>query len=373
MNTKIKFGDISGKINYIPLSIYEDLISTYVNKVSKVAGVKSIIQIGSFTAPGLSDIDLIVVVNDQTPPKWEDISIKNIIKEKKGSEVIAHEVFVYPESLAQYIEGLFYLDRKKILFGKDIGNVFSKKEIEKLKLILSFEYSVHRMETLFSMLSLPNIQTRNILLFYSTLRHTIKLLNDFNFISTAEKEKKIKQIEDLRQKSINCKSENELIEKLNNWIVPSYKILFDAIILFGKKINNKDSINFPKKWILNHKKLIYNHLNNNDSLILFNKFYKYNKAFKGKILFEIMPYFVYFHVKLYNNMSLNNIKLDNTNNFNTLNTFQKRYVLANKHAEFIRKNNYQIPASYIVIENKPVTITKKVKKTILNILSLFIR
>ena len=72
----MRFNKLHGSIKYVSLSVYNELISSYVNIVKKVEGVKSIVQIGSFSTPGLSDIDIIVIVDDLNPPKWDEISIK---------------------------------------------------------------------------------------------------------------------------------------------------------------------------------------------------------------------------------------------------------------------------------------------------------
>ena len=69
------------------------------------------------------------------------------------------------------------------MYGQNIGGYFSKTEVEYLKLILSFEYTVHRLESLILLTSLKKINVRNVLLFISTLRHTNKLLSDFNIIT----------------------------------------------------------------------------------------------------------------------------------------------------------------------------------------------
>ena len=110
-----------------------------------------------------------------------------------------------------------------------------KTEVEYLKLILSFEYTVHRLESLILLTSLKKINVRNVLLFISTLRHTNKLLSDFNIITKNECDERNNQIELLRNFSINSKSE-DLTDKLNSWIIPSFEAIYRSILMLKDKL-----------------------------------------------------------------------------------------------------------------------------------------
>jgi len=356
------FKKISGLINTVPLSTYEELISLYVDKVKGVKGVVSIIQMGSFTAPGLSDIDIIVIVDEYNLPKWEEISIKKLLVEENGFEVIAHDVFAYPKYLAKYIEGLFYLDRKKVLFGKEIGGYLSSEMIDKLKLILSFEYTVNRLEILVTMTSLPDISIRDILLYISTLRHTYILLNSFDIISDKECNSRIVEIENLRKYSLD-NNDYEFKNDLNNWIVPSYKAVYNSVLLLGIKLNYEP---LPKrrKWILNYKKLIFDIDKVEEAVKFFVKNDTFNKKFKGRILVEAMPSLIHDHIGKYKNLVKNEVQ-----EFDKLDAINLRYSLAIKHKEFIKSTNYPLAKSYIIIENELPRLQDTIKKLFLRIIS----
>ncbi|MEE9338400.1 MAG: hypothetical protein V3U87_09990 [Methylococcaceae bacterium] len=361
----MKFNNITGDINYVPLKTYDELIGCYVDIVKKVNGVKSIIQIGSFTAPGLSDIDIIVIVDNKNPPKWDEISIKKLLTNKNGYEVIAHDVFVYPEYLAKYIEGLFYLNSKTILHGKDIGGYLPDSMITELKLIITFEYSVHRLETLVVLTSLSTVHIRDILLLISTLRHTYDLLYDFDLIKIEDRDQGIQNIEELRKYSLNKnKDMGDLIQKLNEWIIPCYKSIYKSTFLLGNKLNYIEPIKLTS-WILNYKKLIYNINNIEQAVINFIKFCKLNKLFSAKILVYIMPYCVYQHVSLY--QKINN---ENLMDFDCMTPLNLRYVLASDHKKFLQINHYPIANSYIITDNTAPRPSDLVKKYLLSALKL---
>jgi hypothetical protein len=361
----MKFNNITGVINEVPLATYDKLISSYVNIVKKVKGVKSIVQIGSFTAPGLSDIDLILIVDDFEPPNWDEISIKKILKGQIGYEVIAHDIFVYPESLSDFIEGLFYLDQKKVLFGNDFGNKLSEDKINELKLILTFEYSVHRLETLVILTSLQDIAIRDILLFISTLRHTYILLNHFNIISVKECNSRIEQIESLRTLSINNDSSN-FKNELNNWIIPCFESIFNSALLLGEKlgyISKKHS----KSWILNSNKLIFNFHTTENAVEFFTRSHYLNKKFKAKILIESMPNQIIEHISNYHPKNQVNHQV-----LKQMSAIQLRYNLAVLHEKFIIKNCYPIAKSYIIISSQEKNFKNIIKISILKLLKYFV-
>ena len=359
----MEFNYIYGNINAVSLSVYDKLILKYVNIVKKVKGVVSIIQIGSFSAPGLSDIDIIVIVDDNDPPKWKDISILKILGQEEGAEVIAHDVFVYPKSIAKYIEGLFYLDRKKVLFGDDIGEYMTEEKINDLKLILTYEYTVHRLESLIAMLSIKKNHIRSILLFISTLRHTYKLLSDFNIISVEESEQKIIEIEVLRKKAIENRYET-LKAELNNWILPSFTAIYSSILLLNKKLSYSKANN--NKWILNYRKIIFNIDSIEEASLFFLKNDAFNKRSKGRILMIPMPSAIQEHIVNYKKRNYFDEK-----NFDEINLKMLRYNLAKRHETFIKSNNYPIAKSYIITEDKEIKLKDRVKYYLCKVILLF--
>lgn len=357
------FRNLTGSINKVPLTTYDKLISTYTDHVKNVPGVKSIVQMGSFTTPGLSDIDLIVIVDNVNPPHWDDISIRKLLRDEEGFEVIVHDVFVYPEYLSGYIDGLFYIDNKKILFGNPIGEKLPQYKIEELKLILTFEYTVNRLEVLVALTSLPMIKLRDALLFISTLRHTYRLLLNFDIITKEYCDQKIEEIEELRINSIN--DDDELIkEELNQWIIPSYKILFESVNLIGEKLGYKNAPKL-KKWILNYKKLIVDFNNADEAVNFFVNKERFNKKYKGKIYVEALPSIIHNHIDRYKGF-----EFSSSSNFDGLGALELRFTLVKNHEEFIKRTGYPLAKSYIIIETGPPRVQDIIKKLYLKTLLL---
>jgi len=362
--TDMKFSNVHGVINKVDVSLYSTLINTYVDKVSKVKGVKSITQMGSFTAPGLSDIDLIVIVEDDTLPSWESISIKKILENEKGNEVIAHDVFVYPESLADYLDGLFYIDQKNTLYGSQINSRFSKIQRQQLKLLLSFEYTVNRLEILVSLLAAPRVDVRSIMLFISTLRHTYTLLYNFNIISDTHRLEKINEIEDLRATCLD-NSSPDLIEELNRWIEPSFSVIFQAIVSLGERLGYKSDTVYEKSYILNFKRLISFEISKESAFNFLLKKNLWNKKFKGKLFFTPMPAVVYQHIRNYKNTKLKNIQDSNVK------PIEIRFNLAMAQKGFITRSKYPLAKTYRIVENIEPRMPDMLKWVFLKFISFF--
>lgn len=362
----MNFNNLHGSVNSVSLKVYDDLINLYVDKIKNVVGVKSIIQIGSFSTPGLSDIDIIVIVDDFNPPKWQDISIKNNLKGEKGFEVIAHDIFVYPYSIIRYIDGLFYIDQKKLLYGEDIGGGFSHNEINYLRLILSFEYTVNRLESLVMLTSLKRVHVRNVLLFISTLRHTNKLLCDFNIITKNELIKRNSKIEFLRKSFIDNTSSN-LFEDLNSLIIPSFKTIYNSILLLKEKLDYID-LKRNKKWVLNFKKLVFEIDNTKTAANFFKSYRHLNNFFSGSILIQPMPTAIRQHIHNYEKIKF----LSEFQNYNDR-LKKVRFELALSHSDFINLNNYHAAKSYTIINFKSPNFKDLVKILFLKVLSIFIK
>lgn len=115
---------------FIPLSRYEQLLTRYVDIVSQESSVVQIFSMGSISAPGLSDIDIIVVVDDE-PKKIPLLSVSQFGMDRR---LFLHDVFVVNSSLFSNFEQLLVPTNLKLLFTRrqnfasgDIDNRVSKE------------------------------------------------------------------------------------------------------------------------------------------------------------------------------------------------------------------------------------------------------
>ena len=248
----INLPSIVGSIRSIPISSYKEIINNYVEKAGKLEQVSSIIQMGSFSKPGISDIDLIVTIKDgMRYPSWEEISLKKIAKDHRDSEIVAHDIFVIPESIGQKAEAYFYIDQQNVLKGKPLGGQIEKELAEKCKEFLAIEYALFTLDSIASLLLSPNVDLRSITLLISTMRHSAILAFNVKIIGEEEKEMLISKVEKLRSdilsSNYSLKDFSYLFEKFINILNKTIRVILKNL--------NKGIVggHLKKSWIVSSK------------------------------------------------------------------------------------------------------------------------
>lgn len=98
---------------------YKDAINIYISKLTKNQDIISVYQLGSTDYPGLSDIDLIIVLRDSSNNfNWEKYSIKNLTKKERY--LFMHEPFIVNRSIAENIKFLYPMFSLSHLYGEKI-------------------------------------------------------------------------------------------------------------------------------------------------------------------------------------------------------------------------------------------------------------
>ena len=380
---KIKFPAQTGSIQSVEVSYYEDIIHNYLDVIQGQEGVISVIQIGSFTAPGLSDIDIVVVVEEKNFPDWDKMSLILNSQDMPHNEVLMHDIFVIPSSISKYIESFFYVDQQKVLIGDKLGGLIPIEEVSRYKVLIAFEYSVHRLDVLMSMLKKQEISYREVLLFVSTLRHTYRMLSDLGLVDLVDAESKILEIEKLRKDALKGR-----IHDLDSWAEESIKLLHMACTILGEKMYGELNTKIPTtSWILSNKKLIIN-VEGDHIIELWKNILKVQLAAVVPKFVIITPLssYVYHHVQNYLNLSSNEgVYLRSkfsgkTENFIKISEkyqklLAKRAEMVVSHWKFIDRTGY-LKASgrgYIIL-SKPIEIgyREKIKFAFLRLIKLFI-
>ena len=199
----MKFPPITGAIDYVDLKHYDDLVDSYVCKVSKLDGVLGIARIGSASAPGLSDIDLVVTVSDEGPwPNWDALSLRRHAVGHAAESVVAHDVFVWPQCVARQAEAFFYIDNQSVLAGQPLGGIIDENIRHKLQTLVAMDYLIHRFESLCAILLAKRTSMRNVLLYISTLRHSCNLAAEIGAIDSLETAGVVSDVNQLRQSAL---------------------------------------------------------------------------------------------------------------------------------------------------------------------------
>lgn len=99
-------------------SDYDDAIQQYLNIIKDHNELVSVYQIGSVAVPGISDIDLIIILDDNKVCK-NNFSIYQI--DSKYHKLLLHDVFIIPESLSKETFFTTSIFDRKLLFGEIIN------------------------------------------------------------------------------------------------------------------------------------------------------------------------------------------------------------------------------------------------------------
>jgi hypothetical protein len=349
MVDEIKFPNLIGTVKAVPLSHYEAILARYVEVVSQLKQVVSIIQIGSFTTPGLSDIDLILVLDVNLPfPKWEEISIKSICGRMPGNEVIAHDVFVITEFMAQKAEAYFYIDNQNVLYGSRVGGVLNPIRIKGLKSLLAFDYAIFSLETISVILLSENVSLRRLALLISTMKHSLNLSFSLGIIEKEYKLKLIKEIKDFRNTVVaDCVD----VRDAHNLICEYVNLLGASISVLNKK-NHVLNV-WKKNYILKNGGTVFveKFEDKSYSTCFFKSIGKQQQTTAKKYFkFIVVPNGVINHIMNYFYQDAEFLKtsyphLDGKNMMNTsvgeLNLFRKdRKEVAIAHWQFLKDSGY---------------------------------
>ncbi|WP_200285033.1 hypothetical protein [Rhabdochromatium marinum] len=92
---------------------YSEALNQYLNRFQNASGIKALATMGSVKAPGLSDLDVIVVVNDDILP----LSAKKLSTKGINDSIFLHGPIVIPESLVSELQWIIYATNIQVIWG----------------------------------------------------------------------------------------------------------------------------------------------------------------------------------------------------------------------------------------------------------------
>jgi hypothetical protein len=102
--------------SFVELSDYHRAIEKYIKRVSSVSGVVSVSTMGSIRAPGLSDIDIVLVVRDDfAAPDSLKLNVRGI-----DDRLFLHGPIIIPEFAVQDVQKIIYASNLETLIGPSI-------------------------------------------------------------------------------------------------------------------------------------------------------------------------------------------------------------------------------------------------------------
>lgn len=158
---------------------YERVLLTYLNKIRN-DDVLAVYRIGSIANPGISDLDVIVIVKDSLQRERVDLySIEELSEDERY--IFMHNAYILPKSIAHSINAVFNVENINLIYGADIlkDSVY-KYDVRyeyAAKVACIVDFSMDILKALALSVVGRKIYVRSLLCLLLSLRHTIILCN----------------------------------------------------------------------------------------------------------------------------------------------------------------------------------------------------
>jgi len=207
------------------LSIYEHVAHLYAMRVMKHPMALAVYQLGTVNEPGVSDLDMLVVVKSDCTD-INDMSAKNILKdEPQLLAVFLHDVAVFDMQGFKDLPYIYYLSRLQHLAGEEIPIELKQNQLSsEVHLANLIEFSLPRVHRL-GQFQQKKISPRKMVLLALAYIHTVTLAEKIGIVSQ-ENVKFINRAIALRKEVKTGVSEEHILKFCN-----------DARIMFAKSLN----------------------------------------------------------------------------------------------------------------------------------------
>ena len=160
----------------IELDSYETAINMMAEKLMNTGKVKCVYQIGGVSSPGISDIDLYVIFNNDCEYKVNPVNNLNT----PDNYLFTHNLFGTSESSAVHLEQYTFFGNYKLIAGSPVAmnNYFASDSDQTiLKRQIALEYLIKAWFSIHINITYKNIKLRSLLL------HSKAILYDLDFLS----------------------------------------------------------------------------------------------------------------------------------------------------------------------------------------------
>tara|TARA_Y100001968_G_scaffold144788_1_gene132202 strand:+ start:90 stop:1190 length:1101 start_codon:yes stop_codon:yes gene_type:complete len=186
-------------------------LNNYLSRAKKVEGLVSVVTLGSVGAPGLSDLDVICVVEDDS--RANDLYPLRVSKKDHERGIFIHPPIIIPKSLFKEIDYIFPVSNLVDCYGLSLASEKSTlaRDVEKsLSLVYLMDFTFSRLLQ-HSVVRANNIvEKRNWLTRLWSLTHTQRLCNDVGLVLKPSWESLLSEIRDVRKKwnsGVECSDE----------------------------------------------------------------------------------------------------------------------------------------------------------------------
>jgi hypothetical protein len=320
-------------IRKIKLNQYVDFTNYLAEYLIAYPQVLSVYQMGGWTQPGISDIDLIVVVKQpiNSHPKPLNLLNKALARNIDEEYMLMHAPFVISEEAFKNLNLFFYCSDLKRLKGKEISinkNPHDLQELAELYKLVSV--LTHTYPRFFSFEKKKSL--RSFLTFAYSLKHTYRIIREFDSSYTDnEIADYVLQMTNLRKKVIEETTlvETEVEDLIKLGIIVSVKMLKKVDMIIRNKVSFRPGKN-DFLYVKNYEN-VFSYVQNSNSFKVQRK--------DGINLIELPHSFAIFNLMPSGNGILNRSQLKNIVGKNSIEVNEKEKKLLGQIEEPFEEYN----------------------------------
>jgi hypothetical protein len=169
---------------FVSRDTYSSYIDRYLTAARAIDGVIAIYQMGGVSTPGISDIDLIVVVDGSFQPhQYSQLSVRQIFEDdEQAAYLFTHDVMILDTTSFERLDYVFFASNLRHLAGEELSTQSPTAEEKRhLGFALLCDISLMRLHQ-FCRTELAHVlPVRNSLLRASSIKHTLHLAEPFEW------------------------------------------------------------------------------------------------------------------------------------------------------------------------------------------------
>lgn len=318
---------------------YQNLVGQYIDYLKKKPFVRAVYQIGAVNDPGISDFDLVVVVDKCNDPlKMNELSILQAQGNDALKYIVFHDIYLYDCESFEDFHYTNYCNSMELLHGiSQPVREINRSEIIPLSVQIIFDFISSRLVQFQNFLATGRLSLRGILVRIYSIKHSYMLLRNLG-LENQEVLKFIERVKHLRENLDNIDSQTVL-----NLFLESF-FQFSRIVWMAAKY-------FSERFLLFHSAIEPSNclkLNQNFNL----KFVDCTPDIYRSVKNETMIYYpeeVFYHYHAYTNCSnliaekaKYYISCSGNESYDLIQEYtevlQKRLDAISNHFEFLKKN-----------------------------------
>ncbi len=134
---------VNDDVQYVDRAKYDDVLKTYLDYIGSLSQVASVYQLGNISVPGISDIDLIVVLRDKFNIPVNFRNLQREITGATGMYLFSHAPYVVNRDAYADLPMLFFADNLQHAWGEKLTlNCYPSDQAEFYKYVIALEAAI---------------------------------------------------------------------------------------------------------------------------------------------------------------------------------------------------------------------------------------